>query len=41
MGEWRTAATSIQTAASQIGQATQRAGTNYQETESANTSMFG
>lgn len=41
MGEWRSAANNIQLAATQIGQATQRAGVNYQETESTNTSMFG
>jgi WXG100 family type VII secretion target len=41
MGEWRSAANNIQMAAAQIGQATQRAGVNYQDTETANTGMFG
>lgn len=40
MGEWQSAANNIQMAASQIGRATLTAGTNYQDTESANASMF-
>lgn len=40
MGEWQTAANNIHMAATQIGQATQRAGVNYADTESANTSLF-
>jgi WXG100 family type VII secretion target len=40
MGEWRSAAANIQAAATQIGQATMQAGTNYADTEAANTSMF-
>lgn len=40
MGEWQTAANNIRMAATQIGEATAKAGVNYQDTESANTSMF-
>jgi WXG100 family type VII secretion target len=40
MGEWQSAANNIQMAAAQIGRATLTAGTNYQETEAANASMF-
>ena len=40
MGEWQTAANNIQMAALQIGRATQTAGTNYADTETANASMF-
>jgi WXG100 family type VII secretion target len=40
MNEWNAAATNIQTAAANIGRATLTAGTNYQDTETANTSMF-
>jgi early secretory antigenic target protein ESAT-6 len=40
MAEWQAAANNIQMAAAQIGRATLTAGTNYQETETANASMF-
>lgn len=40
MVEWQAAANNIQMAAANIGRATQTAGVNYQDTESANTSMF-
>jgi WXG100 family type VII secretion target len=40
MAEWQAAANNIQMAAAQIGRATLTAGSNYQETESANASMF-
>ena len=40
MGEWQQAARNIQLAATQIGQATSTAGGNYQDTETANASMF-
>jgi len=40
MGEWQSAANNIRMAATQIGEATSRAGVNYQDTETANTSMF-
>jgi early secretory antigenic target protein ESAT-6 len=41
MNDWNVAANRIQEASTQIGVATNQAGTNYQQTESANTSMFG
>jgi WXG100 family type VII secretion target len=40
MGEWQAAANNIQMAAAQIGKATHTAGANYEDTETANTSMF-
>jgi 6 kDa early secretory antigenic target len=40
MGDWNAAAVNIQNAASSIGRATAVAGTNYSDTEAANTSMF-
>lgn len=41
MTEWRSAAMNIRQAANQIGQATLRAGSNYAETETSITSMYG
>jgi 6 kDa early secretory antigenic target len=40
MTDWNTAANSIHQAATSIGIATQTAGVNYADTESANTKMF-
>lgn len=40
MGDWNVAANRIHEAATTIGIATQTAGTNYADTESANTRMF-
>ena len=40
MMQWNTAANAIQKAATDIGQATRVAGTNYADTEATNTSMF-
>ncbi|MCL2418764.1 MAG: WXG100 family type VII secretion target [Conexibacteraceae bacterium] len=41
MQDWNTAAVNIKNAASTIGNATMVAGSNYQDTEAANTKMFG
>ena len=40
MGDWNVAANKIHQAATSIGTATQTAGVNYADTESANTRMF-
>jgi WXG100 family type VII secretion target len=40
MADWNVAANRIHDAATQIGIATHQAGINYQDTETANTSMF-
>jgi uncharacterized protein YukE len=40
MADWNVAANRIHDAATQIGIATHQAGVNYQDTETANTSMF-
>jgi hypothetical protein len=41
MPDWNTAAVNIQNAATEIGQATNVAGSNYDDREMANTKMFG